>query len=69
MKEDRNYVYRGGSWYNAATHAAVAATYPGRAVVNLGFRLAADNEADRVRDLPGYRGNYIGFRLVTDGGE
>jgi len=48
MREDRNYVYRGGSWYNAATHAAMAATYPGRAVVNLGFRLAVDRNAYRV---------------------
>ena len=48
MKEERNYLFRGGSWYNAATHAAMAAAYPGRAVVNLGFRLAVDRNADRV---------------------
>ena len=48
MKEERNYLFRGGSWYNATTHSGVAATYPGRAVVNLGFRLAVDKEAVRV---------------------
>jgi hypothetical protein len=48
MKEERNYLFRGGSWYNAATHAAMAAAYPGRAVVNLGFRLAVDRNGDRV---------------------
>ena len=47
MREDRNYVFRGGSWYNTPPYVGAAATeegYPGRAVVNLGFRLAVDTE-------------------------
>jgi formylglycine-generating enzyme required for sulfatase activity len=85
MKEEQNYLFRGGSWYNAATHAAMAAAYPGREVVNLGFRLAFDKEAIRVirggswgsaaggaraanrgGDLPGDRGNDLGFRLIRE---
>jgi formylglycine-generating enzyme required for sulfatase activity len=53
MREDRNYVFRGGSWYNTPPYVGAAATaegYPGRAVVNIGFRLVHDS-ADRV-----YRG-------------
>jgi formylglycine-generating enzyme required for sulfatase activity len=42
MSEDPQYVYRGGSWYNTPPYVGAAATaegYPGRAVLNIGFRL------------------------------
>jgi formylglycine-generating enzyme required for sulfatase activity len=51
MSEDRNYVFRGGSWYNTSRYVGAAATaegYPGRAVFSLGFRLAVDTESSRV---------------------
>jgi len=65
MKEERNYVFRGGSWYNATTHAGVAAAYPGRAVVNLGFRLAVDTEANRV-GRGGFWYNAAGFARAAN---
>jgi formylglycine-generating enzyme required for sulfatase activity len=51
MSEDPQYVYRGGSWYNTPPYVGAAATaegYPGRAVLNIGFRLAVDTEGLRV---------------------
>ena len=50
MSESPDRVYRGNHWYNAAKYAGRPARgqgFPGRAVVNTGFRLVHDSE-DRI---------------------
>ena len=50
MSESPDRVYRGNHWYNAAKYAGRPARgqgFPGRAVINTGFRLVHDSE-DRI---------------------
>ena len=50
MSESPDRVYRGNHWYNAAKYVwrpARGQGFPGRAVINTGFRLVHDSE-DRV---------------------
>ena len=50
MSESPDRVYRGNHWYNAAKYvwrSARGQGYPGRAVINTGFRLVHDSE-DRI---------------------
>ena len=57
MSESPDRVYRGNHWYNAAKYAGRPARgqgFPGRAVINTGFRLVHDSE-DRI--LSGGRWN------------
>ena len=47
MSESPDRVYRGNHWYNAAKYAGRPARgqgFPGRAVINTGFRLVHDSE-------------------------
>ena len=50
MSESPDRVYRGNHWYNAAKYVwrpARGQGFPGRAVINTGFRLVHDSE-DRI---------------------
>ena len=58
MSESPDRVYRGNHWYNAAKYVwrpARGQGFPGRAVINTGFRLVHDSE-DRI--LSGGSWNY-----------
>jgi formylglycine-generating enzyme required for sulfatase activity len=71
MKEDRNYVFMGGSWYNTPPYVGEAATeegYPGRAVVNLGFRLAVDTETIGVPRGGSWDAAAVSARVAYRGG-
>jgi hypothetical protein len=60
MSESPDRVYRGNHWYNAAKYVwrpARGQGFPGRAVINTGFRLVHDSE-DRTLN--------IGIRLTRD---
>ena len=51
MSESPDRVYRGNHWYNAAKYVwrpARGQGFPGRAVINIGFRLTVGTEGEQV---------------------
>jgi formylglycine-generating enzyme required for sulfatase activity len=69
MSESPDRVYRGNHWYNAAKYAGRPARgqgYPGRAVVNTGFRLVHDSE-DRTLAGGSWGNAASGARVATRG--